>query len=445
MYKFRIQVQARGKWRRYFRIAAARLGTVSLVPVLSCPSYTIPYCRSDSVLPSSFVALAGTGFRARMKQIRLLAFLEATSITGPAKNLLEFARIARDTSDSPVEVSIATYRRHGDSDVFLNAAEHASIPIYPIAERGRFDRSVLGSMRSLAEKLAPDLIQTHAVKSHFLIRRAGLDRVWPWVAFHHGYTWPDLRARAYNQLDRWSLRSARQVVTVSAPFRDELVRHGVAARRIAIVHNAIHPDWGSQARKAAPPLRQKLGIASEKKVVLIVGRLSREKDHLTLLNAFAQIRQAGRVGPHLVIVGDGPERSRIERQIQELNLGAHVSMAGQQPSAEPYYGLADVAVLSSRSEGSPNALLEAMAARVPIVATAVGGIPEMVGDHESALLVPPDNSRAMADALTAALTDRELVEKLTRRARQLVETRYSPDLRVETLRKLYRDLTNPRR
>jgi glycosyltransferase involved in cell wall biosynthesis len=380
-----------------------------------------------------------------MKQIRLLAFLEATSITGPAKNLIEFARMARDASDSPIEVSIATFRREGDSDVFLNAAQHAGIPVYPIAERGRFDRSVLGSMRSLAEKLAPDIIQTHAVKSHFLIRRAGLDRVRPWLAFHHGYTWPDLRARAYNQLDRWSLRSARQVVTVSAPFRDELVRHGVAAERIAIVYNAIDPNWGSRVRDAAPSLRRQLGIAPENKVILIVGRLSREKDHLTLLKAFDQIRKAGRSDAHLVVVGDGPERSRIERQIQELKLGAHVSMAGQQPSAEPYYGLADVAVLSSRSEGSPNALLEAMAAGVPAVATAVGGIPEMVADGESALLVPPDNSRAMADALTAALTDRELVEKLTRAARQLVETRYSPDLRAETLRKLYRDLTNPRR
>ena len=380
-----------------------------------------------------------------MKQIRLLAFLEATTITGPAKNLLEFARMARDASDSPVEVSIATFRREGDSDVFLNAAQHAGIPIYPIDERGRFDRSIPGSMRSLAEKLAPDIIQTHAVKSHFLIRRAALDQVRPWLAFHHGYTWPDLRARAYNQLDRWSLRSARQVVTVSAPFRDELVRHGVNAERIAIVHNAIDPAWGSRVRDAAPSLRHQLGIAAEKKVILIVGRLSREKDHLTLLKAFDQSRKAGRSDAHLVVVGDGPERPRIERQIEVLNLGAHVSMTGQQPSAEPYYGLADVAVLSSLSEGSPNALLEAMAARVPTVATAVGGIPEMVADGESALLVPSGDSRAMAAALSATLSDRELVDNLTGRARQLVETRYSPELRVNALCKLYRDLTNPRR
>ena len=82
------------------------------------------------------------------------------------------------------------------------------------------------------------------MKSHFLVRKSGLNRLAPWVAFHHGYTWPDLRARLYNQLDRWSLRAASRVVTVSQPFRRELIRHGVPAARIEIVHNAIDPDWG---------------------------------------------------------------------------------------------------------------------------------------------------------------------------------------------------------
>lgn len=382
--------------------------------------------------------------RGLMQPLRLLAFIEATSITGPAKNLLEFARVAREHRFvPPIEVSIATFRRSGDSDVFLDAARNLAIPTFPIAERGRFDRSVLASMQTLAGQLAPDIIQTHAVKSHFLVRRAGLDRAKPWVAFHHGYTWPDLRARLYNQVDRWSLRSARRVVTVSEPFRHELIKNGVAAERITILHNAIDTDAGFDDHSGADPLRRELGIAGGKKVILIVGRLSREKDHLTLLDAFSQIRQAGRCDAHLIIVGDGPERLRIERRIQALDLVAHVGLTGQQPSAQPYYGLADVAVLSSRSEGSPNALLEAMAAGIPAVATAVGGIPEMVVDGESALLVPPGDRQSLTRALTAALTDRGLAEKLTRCARQLVETRFSPEVRTKILCALYRELVNP--
>src|SRR5579864_5360646 len=127
--------------------------------------------------------------RSPMKPIRVLAVLEASTITGPAKNLLEFARIAREEPFKPrVEVSIAAYWRAGDSAVFLEAAAAAGIGVNLIPESGRFDRSVLERLRSLARDLAPDILQTHAVKSHFLLRASGLHRSLPWVAFHHGYT-----------------------------------------------------------------------------------------------------------------------------------------------------------------------------------------------------------------------------------------------------------------
>lgn len=366
-----------------------------------------------------------------MKPIRLLAVLEANTITGPAKNLLQFAKMA------PVEVSVVDFRRDGQSDLFLRTAEQAGVAVYPIPERGRFDRSVISALVSLSGKLAPDIVQTHAVKSHFLIRRAGLHHQFPWIAFHHGYTWPDLRARVYNQVDRWSLRAARRVVTVSIPFRQELIRHGVPPERISIVHNAIDPDWG----RSAPPID--LSIPLDRKVILTVGRLSREKDHLTLLDSVDQIRRKGSIVPHLIIVGEGPERSRIEERIRALNLASHVSMTGQVPSAEPYYRIADVAVLSSLTEGSPNALLEAMATRVPVVATAVGGIPEIVQNRDSALLVPPRDCAAMAQSITALLTNPALAHQLTTRAHDLVETAYSPQTRAATLTTLYRALLTP--
>ena len=158
-----------------------------------------------------------------MKSIRLLAIVEAATITGPAKILLQFARMARSGEGVPaVEVSLAVFQRPDEPDLFIQAAGQMSIPVYPIAETGRFDRSVIGGLSALGRSLQPDVIQSHAVKSHFLVRKSGLNRMAPWVAFHHGYTWPDLRARLYNQLDRWSSR----VVTVSLPFRQELIRRG---------------------------------------------------------------------------------------------------------------------------------------------------------------------------------------------------------------------------
>jgi len=378
-----------------------------------------------------------------MKPIKLLAILEATSVTGPAKNLLQFARTAMaGNAGAPVDVSVAVFRRAGDLDTFLEAAAGVSVPVYPIAEAGRFDQRVLGRLSAVFANLTPDIVQTHAVKSHFLIRKSGLNRRAPWIAFHHGYTWPDVRARLYNQLDRWSLRRAARVVTVSQPFERELIRRGVPAARIDIVHNAIEPAWG-RAKTAgdAERLRDRLGVRPGQRVILIVGRLSREKDHLALLRAVHMlvVPRGGEaaVAIHLVIVGDGPERTRIEAVVRDLNLGGMVTLTGQVPSAEPYYGIADLAVLSSLSEGSPNALLEAMAAGVPLVATAVGGIPEIVSNRESAILVPPGDAGALHRAMREVLENPALAREIAARAHELILTRHTPEGRARRLVEIY--------
>jgi len=368
--------------------------------------------------------------------LRLLAIIEAYSMTGPAKNLIEFATLARELD---VDTTIATFIRGDPSNVFIETARASGITVHVLRERGLGDTSVLKELGGIVSSERPHVIQTHAVKSHFLVRWAGLPKRTPWVAFHHGYTWPTFRARVYNQLDRWSLGAAgaaAKILTVSVPFREELVAIGVAPERIEIVHNAIRPDWGAATTDDAPDLRAELGIAPEQSVILIVGRLSREKDHLTLLHAVNRLRP--NLNPHLLVVGEGPERGRIEQEIQRLGLSGNVTLTGQQRSAEPYYRIANLAVLSSLSEGSPNALLEAMAAGVPVVATSVGGIPEIVAHEESALLVPPGQVDSMAAAMEKLLVDAALAARLVERGRSLVLEKHAPIARAKRLANIYR-------
>lgn len=374
-----------------------------------------------------------------MTRLRLLAVIEATSITGPAKNLLEFTRGAAAYG---VSTTIATFTRGGPDNQFTRtvreAADQTGVALETIPEQGPFDPATLRSLRALVARVRPDIVQTHAVKSHFLTRASGLPGQAHWIAFHHGYTWPTLKARAYNQLDRWSLRSARKVLTVSMPFRDQLIAVGVRPEKIEIIHNAIPAGWGAREPLEAAALRARTGIAPERKVILIVGRLSREKDHLTLLEAVHRLRAV--VSPHLVIVGEGPERFRIEERVRRLGLGEFVTLTGHQSSAEPWYGVADVAVLSSLSEGSPNALLEAMAAGVPVVATAVGGVPEIVTNEESALLIRPGDAAGMSAAIGRVLTEPGLAERLKKRSHELIRERHEPEARTRRLVSIYRSL-----
>jgi glycosyltransferase involved in cell wall biosynthesis len=228
------------------------------------------------------------------------------------------------------------------------------------------------------------------------------------------------------------------VLTVSLPFRDELTARGVARERIEVVHNAIRPDWGT----VAPAERATWRIPEGRPIVLIVGRLSKEKDHLMLLDAVGRL-PAGRK-PHVLIVGEGPERPAIEEAIRDRGMEGWVTLTGQQPSAESFYGISAAAVLCSLSEGSPNALLEAMAAGVPVVATRVGGVPEIVVHEESALLIEPGDTEGLTRSLDRVLMDRTLAEKLIQAARNRVREHHTPQARVARLASIYRDVAGAR-
>ncbi|MFN2454917.1 MAG: glycosyltransferase [Pyrinomonadaceae bacterium] len=400
--------------------------------------------------------------------IKLVAVMEASTVTGPAKNLIEFCRRARVPDQKfpglpIVETSIVTFHRGagafapGESvwrcdahaampseapNKFVAAVCEAGIEVEVIAERFRFDRRVIAVLRKILARRAPDIVQTHNLKSHFLMKVSGLWREYPWIAFHHGYTTTDLRMRAYNQLDRWSLPSAGRVVTVCHAFARQLAQTGVPLERISVQHNSISAGQPISTEDEVSALRLQLGVEDNVQLLLAVGRLSQEKGHVELIYALDYLRRIDSgIDFKLIIVGDGPERPRVERMIASLGLAEQVIFAGHTNNVRPYYALADLFVLPSHSEGSPNVLLEAMAAGIPIAATTVGGVPEIVEDGESALLVTPRDPQALATAINRLLTDAELACKLTAKASERVATRYSRDAHIRSLLEIYRDFT----
>lgn len=384
----------------------------------------------------------------------IFAMLEANRLTGPVKNLLEFCVRSRQMGDySPgfaIDCSLATFRRdrHDPADSqaeFVRAAEAARVKLEFISERFRFDPRVLEQLRKLVQREGPDIIQTHNVKSHFLVWWSGLWRKYPWIAFHHGYTTTDLKMCVYNQLDRWSLPTADRVVTVSYSSARELARIGVRASRLRVVHNATNPDPVECDPAAAFALRRSLGISHEHCLVLAAGRLSREKGHSDLVTAFRYLAQQQPATPIcLVLAGDGPERHRIEAMTKSLGGNHRVLFPGHVSDLRAYYAMADLMVLPSHSEGSPNVLLEAMAAGLPIVATSVGGVPEIVCHGQSAILVEPRKPRALAQGISLLLSDRSLAKQLGTNARRAVRAYHSPLARTRALIQIYNELV-PRR
>jgi glycosyltransferase involved in cell wall biosynthesis len=369
--------------------------------------------------------------------------MEAFTVTGPAKNLIRFARQVAETGAATV--SVATFCRPKDpgadlSNQFTSAVQAAGIELDAIPERYRFDIRVVSCLKEIVGRRAPDIVQTHGVKSHFLAWQAGLHRNHRWLALHHGYTTEDWKMRLYNQLNRISLPAAHRVVTVCKPFVDVLASQGVPRDIIRVLPNAIELFASATAGEIAA-LRQSLGIQEGDRVILSIGRFSREKAHANLVAATARLsRQRHGLRLRLVMVGDGPERRRLQRAVETAGLAECTAFPGHQRQVNAYYGLADLFVLPSHSEGSPNVVLEAMAAGVPIVATAVGGVPEMISHDQSGLLVPAGDPAALAEAMGRLLEDREHAGRLGAAAAEAATARFSADRYRQSLLHIYEEL-----
>ena len=203
------------------------------------------------------------------------------------------------------------------------------------------------------------------------------------------------------RLVRWALRNADRVVAVSAPLADEAAALGASPSRVAIVRNGV--DASRFYPRDRAEARRSLGLAAAAHVAVFVGNLKENKGVLDLAAAFFDVRAAV-AAAQLVIVGEGPARAAVHEAVAPL--GECVQMVGARPPDEvaTWMAAADVLVLPSWSEGTPNVVLEALASGRRVVAAAVGGIPDLLHRPELGELVPAKQPRLLASALTRALT-----------------------------------------
>ena len=375
------------------------------------------------------------------RPIEIAVLMESTSVSGPAKNLIEFARRAAqpETGIPLIRMTLVTYQRGAVESEFVSAAKAAGMPVVLLPESGPLDLRVVGRLRNALTRLNPDIIQSHNIKSHLFVRLTGLYKSYPWIAFNHGYTAVDLKDRIYNYADRFSLPSAYRVVAVCGPFGKRLIARGVDRERIRIQHNSVKPFVVPNA-EAVENVRRKHGIGEEL-VVLCAGRLSTEKGHADLLEAVALITKMADIPRfRLLLAGDGVERQHLEQLSARLGIQEKVIFAGHASDMRPYYAMASMLALPSHSEGSPNVVLEALAAGLAVVATTVGGVPEILEEGRTGLMVPPRNSAALAEATARLLRDPGLRCRLASVGQEYVMRSFTPETYRLSLTTLYRSV-----
>ena len=340
----------------------------------------------------------------------------------------------------PGEASFADLAR--EEGCRTEVVEALGPEINPIA-----DLRALVELVRITRRYRPEIVHTHTAKAGALGRLAARFAVRPRpviVHTYHGHVlegyFGSLVSAAYRLLERWLARSTDRLIAVSQATVDDLVRLGVAPRdAFQVVPLGLDlARFDDLAPDAGADFRRRLGMEPDEVLVTFVGRLVAIKRVDVLLRAFASLRDTN-PPLRLAIVGDGELRDELERLAAELDLGERVRFLGYRTDMAEIAAAADVAVLSSDNEGTPVSLIEAAAAGVPAVATAVGGVPDVVAP-QTGILVPAGDAEALAAGVARLAADATLRERMGERARAHVRERFAVERLLGDIDALYEEL-----
>ena len=368
---------------------------------------------------------------------RLLILDTELEMGGKEKLLYEY--ITR-TDRNRLSVAVCCLRPGG---YFKEKLVAKGVPFYDDLLHHRFDALAFRELETVIRAEKAQIVETFAhpntVIFGFLARmRQLVERVV--VSYHAIGT--DARGTVVRPYLRPLLRRMDAHIAVAEIQKRRLVEEdGLPDHAVRVIYNGVDTSVFRPAAAAAErsEARRALGLAEDAIVLMAVGSLKPIKGIDVLLRAVAptMIREPR---ARLVLVGDGPDRALLEALAKELRIGDRVSFLGIRADVDALLRAADALVLASRTEALPTVVLEAMATELPVIATRVGGVPEMVEPDRSGLVVPAEDVDALRSAIERALTDESLRRMLGRRGRAIVESRFRVETMCESRTALFEEL-----
>lgn len=323
-----------------------------------------------------------------------------------------------------IRTSILCFRDNGSSAPFVQRLSAAGVEARMLTHMNpHFIAMVADVLGELRAKAAEVLI-THGYKADILgLIAARIARV-PILAVSRGWTGHTRKVRLNEALDRRFLRHMDGVVCVSEGQAAKVRRAGIPPHRLHVIRNAIDPSRFGLPDAGSRTVLQEMFASPRDVIVVGVGRLSPEKGFDQLIDAAGiAATQVARAG--FVLVGDGPERAALEDRVRAAGLEPCVAFAGFRADVDRLLAGADILAQSSHTEGLPNVVLEACAAGIPVVATAVGGTGEVIRDGKNGFLVEPGNPPALADGLLKLMHSPDLRRSMGDHGRQVVRREFS--------------------
>jgi glycosyltransferase involved in cell wall biosynthesis len=412
-----------------------------------------------------------------MKIVRIIARL---NVGGPAKHVVWLTKGLQDGGYETVLVAGTV--PPGEDDMGYFAEDSGVKPIF-IPEMSREistnDLLTVWKLYRLLCRERPDIIHTHTAKAGTVGRIAALLYRWstPRVfigrkrrckvvhTYHghifHSYYGP-IKTGFFLRIERVLARLATdRIVVITEQQRDEIHnRFRVGSNlQFVVIRLGLDIDQFAESRSRRFQLRDQLGIHPDEMLVGIVGRLTAVKNHELFLRAISEFKRGALNGQirrvRFIIIGGGALRGELEQLVENLNLGNDVIFAGNRSDPESFYAALDIVALTSKNEGTPLTLIEAMANGLPVIATAVGGVIDLLGSPEGVDQSTPyvvrqrgvssaaDDHKAFALGLARLAGDETLRRALGESGRQFVVRNYSKQRLLDEVKNLYEELTRP--
>jgi glycosyltransferase involved in cell wall biosynthesis len=297
----------------------------------------------------------------------------------------------------------------------------------------------------LLRRERPLILHTHTSKAGLLGRVAArLSGVPIVVHTFHGLVlkghYGRLKTSMVRVVERWLTRFSDRLIAVSDEDKKALLAYRIAPiHKIEVIPLGLELNQFIDSRRRRGVLHRELGIDPASRLVGIVGRIAPVKNHRLFFDAMARVLAGHRIA-HVVVAGDGDLRPEMERYVNEMGIANRVSFLGWRHDLPQVYTDLDVVVISSNNEGTPVSAIEAMAAGRPVVATRVGGLPDVISDGETGYLVAAGNIEQLASAIEHVLVGGETTDRLGRNARESVKDKFAVERLAADIDVLYRSL-----
>ncbi len=324
--------------------------------------------------------------------------------------------------------------------------DYVTIPValYERSERRDYLRVMrcLKVLWSIAKRERFDLIHTNGYFADIIAVPVARILGMPTISTCHGFISNDTKLGIYNSLDRTALRFAHKIIAVSKDIKELLVKVGIKDSIVEVIQNSVaienDPMILSRSRKQ---IRSILNLEENEFVLGYVGRLSEEKGIRFLIEAMLLLNEAD-VPARLLLIGDGPQRLQLERLTEEKSLKKQVIFAGFQSQIEKWLPALDVFVLPSLTEGTPMAMLEAMAQGLPVIASSVGGIPSIIRSGHNGILIQSANAKETAQAICDLRGNQVLRVNLGSEAKKTVQEKFNVADWARKIEAVYLNLLN---